>query len=231
MFLMSSRPESLAPGLRWLIRLRWVALGGQCLIFLLAALVLHIALPLGIVLGCLVLTAGSNVLAWLKGDHFPERATCAALLVLDTVTLSILLFVLGGPHNPFTAFYLLHITIAALMLPALWTWIGVALCGFCYALLFLSPYEIQSGTGVSCCGSFDYHLQGMLLAMVLVGMCIAFFVGQLKSALAQRERELEEARLQGLRNEKFAGLATLAAGVAHELATPPEYHRHRQFRP
>lgn len=145
---------------------------------------------------------------------------CAALLVLDTLTLTVLLYWLGGPHNPFTAFYLLHITIAAVLLPALWTWIGVALCAACYGLLFRSPYEIKSGSGISCCGSIDFHLQGMLLAMVLVGMCIAYFVGQLKSTLTRREAELIEARMLALRNEKFAGLATLAAGVAHELATP-----------
>lgn len=220
MFLMSSRPESLAPGLRWLIRLRWVALGGQCLLFVLAAYVLHIKLPLGIVLPSLMLTAASNALAWWKQDRLPERSTCATLLVIDTLVLTTLLYWLGGPHNPFTAFYLLHITIAALILPTLWTWFGVVLCSICYGFLFSSPHELESAAGISCCGSFSYHLQGMLVAMVLVGICIAFFVGELKSALAQREDELEEARLLGIRNEKFAGLATLAAGVAHELATP-----------
>ncbi|OJV04597.1 MAG: hypothetical protein BGO12_22535 [Verrucomicrobia bacterium 61-8] len=220
MFEMTSSIASIAPGLRWLIRLRWLSLAGQCLLFATSAYFLHIALPLAVLLPCLAITAGSNLFVTLRGDKFRETECCAALLLLDTLTLSVILYSLGGPHNPFTAFYLLHVTIAAVLLPALWTWIGVILCSVCYALLFLSPYEIKSELGVSCCGSFDFHLQGMLLAMILVGICIAFFVGQLKSALAIREVQLQEAMLLGVRNEKFAGLATLAAGVAHELATP-----------
>jgi len=220
MFDMSSRIESIAPGLRWLIRLRWLSLAGQCLLFLISAYYLHIELPLGILIPCLAITAGSNLFVALRGERLRQTECSAALLLLDTLTLSVMLYWLGGPHNPFTAFYLLHITIAAVLLPALWTWIGVGICSACYALLFLSPYEIKSALGISCCGSFDFHLQGMLLAMVLVGICIAFFVGQLKTVLATREVQLQEAMMLGVRNEKFAGLATLAAGVAHELATP-----------
>ncbi|HRJ71127.1 MAG TPA: ATP-binding protein [Terrimicrobiaceae bacterium] len=217
---MSHRSESLAPGLRWLIRLRWLALAGQGVLFLVGAAALRIDFPLGIVIPCLAITAASNLLVSVRGDRFPETAACALLLLLDTLTLTVLLYWLGGAHNPFTAFYVLHITIAALLLPALWTWLGVGICAMGYGLLFASPHPIESAAGISCCGSFDFHLQGMLLAMVLVGMCIAFFVGQLKAALARREAELHEARVRAVQNEKFAGLATLAAGVAHELATP-----------
>lgn len=220
MFFVISNLKSLAPGLRWLIQLRWLALAGQCLLFLAGAVLLHIALPLGIVLPCVVVIATSNLLASWKGNRISEPVCCALLLVLDALTLSILLYWLGGAHNPFTVFYLLLITIATVLLPAFWTWGFVGLCGFCYALLFLSPHEVQSGKGISCCGGMDFHLQGMLLALVLAGMCIAFFVGKLKSTLSRREAELQTAQLQAAKNEKFASLATLAAGVAHELATP-----------
>ena len=217
---MTSCSETLAPGLRWLIRLRWLALAGQCVLFVAGALVLGIEFPLEVILPCLAVTAVSNLFVSRNGKKLAETVWCALLLLLDTLTLSVMLFWLGGPHNPFTAFYLLHITIAALLLPAIWAWIGVAICAACYGLLFYSPYEIKSASGISCCGSFDFHLQGMLVVMVLVGVSIAYFVGQLKSALARREKELDQARLLALRNEKFAGLAALAAGVAHELATP-----------
>jgi two-component system sensor histidine kinase RegB len=217
---MPSDFESSAPGLQWLIRLRCLALAGQVVLFLAGAVFLGLQFPLGIVLPALVVTAVSNLFVASQFKKFPQAQSCAALLVLDTLTLTVLLYWLGGAHNPFTSFYLLHITIAAVLLPVAWTWIGVALCAGCYGLLFWSPHEIKSGSGISCCESFDSHLQGMLLAMVLVGICIAYFVGQLKSALTKREAELIEARMQALRNEKFAGLATLAAGVAHELATP-----------
>lgn len=225
---MAFQIETLAPGLRWFIQLRWMALIGLIILCVAGVLILGISLPLGVIIGCVLVTALSNV--WVlrlgkkkregEGKYFSDTVSCAGLLVLDTLALSVILFFLGGAQNPFTAFYLLHITIAAVLLPALWAWIGVGLCGICYGLLFLSPYVVMSESGISCCGSGNFHLQGMLLAMVLVGICIALFVSRLKSALGRRETELRQAQMRAIRNEKFASLATLAAGVAHELATP-----------
>ncbi len=214
--------ESLRPGLHWLIRLRWLALAGQIAICLLAAFVLKIGLAWEVLIGCMGVTAATNLTAQLfsRQTGLREPVLCAALLVLDTVTLTVMLYWSGGSHNPFTAFYLLHITIGAILLTPAWTWTGVALCGICYGLLFRSPLQLGSLQGASCCGNFDFHLQGMLLAMVVVGAFIAFFVGKLKSALLRREQELNDTRIRGIRHERFASLATLAAGVAHEMATP-----------
>ena len=104
------------------------------------------------------------------------------------------------------------ITLAAITLPLSWTLAGVAVSGLLYGVLFVSPHELSAGGGETCCNSFDFHLQGMLLAMVLVGIFIAFFVGKLSAALARRERELARARLEAERLERFASLATLSSG-------------------
>ncbi len=210
------------PGLHWLIRLRWMGLAGQAAICLLAAFVLKIVLAWEILIFCLGVTAVTNLSARLfsRQTGFRESVLCAILLALDTVTLTVMLYWSGGSHNPFTAFYLLYITIGSILLTPGWTWAGVVLCGICYGVLFQSPFILQRIQGASCCGNFDFHLQGMLLAMVVVGAFIAFFVGKLKAALLRREQELNDARIRGIRHERFASLATLAAGVAHELATP-----------
>lgn len=126
----------LDPGLRWLIHLRWLALVGQVVLLSLASFFLHIVLPLEIIIPCLVVTAGSNL--WVlrrrkEGrEGVSEASLSGVLIALDTLTLSIMLFWLGGQHNPFTALYLLHITIAAVILSPRWTWALVALCGVGY---------------------------------------------------------------------------------------------------
>jgi two-component system sensor histidine kinase RegB len=74
-------------------------------------------------------------------------------------------------------------------------------------------------------GEFDpvAMLWGTLVALSGVLMLSAgavYVTGRVRQGLAAREAGLEQAREEVRRNEKLASLATLAAGTAHELATP-----------
>ena len=64
------------------------------------------------------------------------------------------------------------------------------------------------------------HLIGMWVAFGVAAGFIVYFLLRITKALATRDAELEAARHLALRQEKLASLATLAAGTAHELATP-----------
>jgi two-component system sensor histidine kinase RegB len=64
------------------------------------------------------------------------------------------------------------------------------------------------------------HMQGMWVAFGIAAVFIVYFVTRVTRDLARREAELARARSAALRSEKLASLATLAAGAAHELATP-----------
>ena len=64
------------------------------------------------------------------------------------------------------------------------------------------------------------HMQGMWIAFGIAAVFIVYFVTRVTRDLARREAELARARAAALRSEKLASLATLAAGAAHELATP-----------
>jgi two-component system sensor histidine kinase RegB len=68
--------------------------------------------------------------------------------------------------------------------------------------------------------AMESRLRGMWVAFSLAAIFVVFFVQRVSSALAERDRELERARLLASRREKLASLATLAAGAAHELGTP-----------
>lgn len=59
------------------------------------------------------------------------------------------------------------------------------------------------------------------LAAVIVGSgLVVYVVGRVHHAIEARDKHLELARERVRRNEKLASLATLAAGTAHELASP-----------
>jgi two-component system sensor histidine kinase RegB len=63
-------------------------------------------------------------------------------------------------------------------------------------------------------------LVGMWVAFAVAAAFIVYFVTRIRRALARREADLEAERRLAARNEKLVALATLAAGAAHELATP-----------
>jgi two-component system sensor histidine kinase RegB len=60
----------------------------------------------------------------------------------------------------------------------------------------------------------------MWVAFGVAAGFIVYFVQHVTRALARRDAELIAARMQAARTEKLASLATLAAGAAHQLATP-----------
>lgn len=120
--------------------------------------------------------------------------------------LTALLALTGGPVNPFSSLYLVLALVAALTLGALDTWLVVIACGAAYGLLFLPPINPHAH-------HLDSHLLGMWIAYVTVAPLTAFAVRRLR-------RQLAEARVREVRAEKLTALATLAAGAAHELATP-----------
>jgi two-component system sensor histidine kinase RegB len=60
----------------------------------------------------------------------------------------------------------------------------------------------------------------MWVAFGVAASFIVYFVQRVTRALAERERELDDARAATARAERLASLATLAAGAAHELSTP-----------
>jgi two-component system sensor histidine kinase RegB len=60
----------------------------------------------------------------------------------------------------------------------------------------------------------------MWVAFLSAAALIGFFVTRVREALDERERALAEARRAAALQERLASLTTLAAGAAHELATP-----------
>jgi two-component system sensor histidine kinase RegB len=64
------------------------------------------------------------------------------------------------------------------------------------------------------------HLSGMWVAFAAATGLIAYFVGRVSEALAQRDAELTATRASAAKSERLAALFALGAGAAHELATP-----------
>ena len=209
-------------GLAWLVRLRWLAIAGQLAIVGLAVLALRVSLPVPLVAALISITALSNLAltGWLRQSD-PSTHALTGVLVLDVLTLTGLLLSAGGPSNPFSVFYLVHVALAALLLAPRPAWFVAGLTSLAFGSLFVLPsHTIDPHAMHMHHGASSMHLQGMWLAYSLAAGFVVHFVSRVASALQAREHELFELQRSAVRHEKLASLSTLAAGAAHELGTP-----------
>ncbi len=221
-----------ALNLRWLLRLRWILGGGQLAAIAVAAAVTDV--PAGWLAGAVSVSLGSNALVtvWVRGRPEIDARLLPALMALDVMVLTVLLFLTGGPANPFTILYLVYVALAAVILPARVTWIIGALAIAGFGSLFLESTWMQGAHGghaahaghgahATSAGDTMYlHLVGMWIAFAVAACFIGYFLSRVTRALAEREAQLARERARAARSARLASLATLAAGAAHELSTP-----------
>ncbi len=209
----------------WLVRLRWVAVLAQAATVLVVGLMgmefdtARLSLLVGVAfasnLGCFV---------WLKRQREVREWMLAAIMAFDFVLLTALLHASGGPSNPFTVLFLVHIALAAVVLKARYAWSLAAMAMLCFFALFVfDDGEHASMMAHALMGhhsAMTLHLQGMWVAFAIAAAVIAYFVTRVTRDLEVQRNEAALARTRALRSERLASLATLAAGAAHELATP-----------
>lgn len=206
----------------WILKLRWGAIAGQLGVIALARSLVGIQVPIGALLAIVAAEGLSNL--WLarwcaSAPDAIREAHIAAVLMADVVALTGLLALTGGASNPFSSLYLVYVALAAVILAPRSTWALVLLAFGCYGALFRvgGSHAAHAQHGPA---EMRLHLHGMWVAFGVAASFIVAFVQRVRRALAARDRDLEAARESARRAERLASLATLAAGAAHELASP-----------
>ncbi len=216
-------PERNRVNLRWLIKLRWGSVIGQLATILGVTWLIDIRLPLLPLFLIVAVEAASNAVAslWLSRTNSEvHEHHLAALMALDVGLLTSLLYFTGGPQNPFTFLYLVNIALAAIALRAQWTWMLVALALVGVGILPMVGYRELPLSHLSSGQRQALGQQGMWVAFGVTAGFVVHFLWRVSRALAAREQELVAARRLTTRQDQLASLATVAAGAAHELATP-----------
>jgi two-component system sensor histidine kinase RegB len=224
----STRLPEYAPelALPWIVRLRYAMVLGQITTALVVHYVFKIILPMGWIAPAPVLTFASNL--WLsrriRRTGSPVRLSTSNLVawifVFDIVCLTGLLMLSGGPTNPFSLLYLVHITLAATILTKRQTWLlaGLSILGF--GLLFfvyrpVAVLEVHLHEGTQ-----NYHLLGMWVSFTTAVVLVAMFAAKISELLSKREDSLLRMQEELAKKDRLASLVTLSAGAAHELSTP-----------
>ncbi|TWT85224.1 Sensor histidine kinase RegB [Posidoniimonas polymericola] len=231
-----SDAERLAINAAWLAKLRWVAVAGQLATILIAAGPLGVKLPFWPLLGMAALTAGTNAVfwAWTRRRRlamhvvrpYEWHALLGGLMVLDLFVLTVMLELTGGPTNPFVIFYFVNLALGGILLPARWAWLLVLMATAAFATISYTYFPIAQLRHASRLMSFR-ELGGIpvvgggtLIAFATCGSVIVSFTTWLTRELRRNQEARFRAEELRARSEKLEALGTLAAGAAHELATP-----------
>ncbi len=218
----SAIPERNWVNIQWLARLRWAEVAGQAVTVLIAQFLLEGTLPIAALLAVVGIGLVSNLAVeiYFFGDRRRGIVTprevrewhIALIMMIDIAILTGLLYLTGGPTNPFSFLYLVQIALATVLVRARWTWmlVGLAFLGFGVLVIEHEPLTIPA----------DSHAYGAWVALGVASAFVVHFLLRITGALAEREHELTEARGLTARQERLASLATMAAGAAHELSTP-----------
>jgi len=212
--------------LPWIVRLRYGMAVGQIVTALFVRFALSVDIPLAAIAIAPALVGASNLWLAARVRHpdvdrrIATSTLVASAFVLDTFCLTFLLMLSGGPTNPFSLLYLVHITLSAIILTKRWTWLLGALSTLCFGLLFrvyrpipvLEMHHPADGTNL--------HLIGMWIGFGVAAVLVASFSGKISELLRQHENSLLLMQAELAKRDRLASLATLAAGAAHELNTP-----------
>ena len=207
----------------WLIRFRFAVILGQSLI-LVAAWILKshevFAVPIVMIIG-IELLMNFGVFALRTSGVVQAQAYVGLILAIDIMLLTLILFFSGGVMNPFTIFYLVEVAAAAVLLGAGWTWTCVGLSIASYSTMFFIP---PAGAMKAMPGMVDtefrLHLYGMLTSFGVAAICVAYFITLIQKDRIRMGKQLDTEREKTARIQRFSALTAIAAGAAHELATP-----------
>ena len=227
--------ERLRINVNWFLKLRWAAVAGQLVTVLSVALGLNVAMPMVPLFTIIGLTALTNLLLFYWYDRLGRTDRWGAwgvrgnwivdaVMTLDVLLLAGLLYYTGGSENPFSVFFLVNLALAAVVVQSEWIWVVGGLAIISYSLLnkWHVPLDVlDDGEQIaSFSGLMSVRYEGQIVAFSAATIAIAYFIARLTRELRERDAELAAARQREGRNEKLDALATLAAGAAHELATP-----------
>jgi two-component system sensor histidine kinase RegB len=231
--------ERVRINMSWLLELRRAAVLGQMVTIVLAQVWLGVDLELLPLLAIVSLGLAANLglQIWFhlarrhEGDGLwlrKGRTLLGSVLLLDLVLLTGLLHLTGGATNPFTVFYVVNLVLATVILSGPWLRIvfAAAIGGFTLLVFSHEPLLVE-GVPVFAASPEGAHFAGLslyghgaIVAFVAVASITAYFVRRLNGELALRDGELALERQRRADSQRLEALATLAAGAAHELASP-----------
>jgi len=160
---------------------------------------------------------------WLRqGGNLP--ALSYVQIVMDTVTVTVIIYVTGSLDSMFTFLYLLIIIYGAMLVQQLGILIIAGISGIQYGLLILLEYfhMIPPFSGQHTApASLDLRLV-LYRIIIIMSACLAvgFLSGILARQLRRARQDLKIAHAHYRRVEKMEAMDEMISGMAHEIKNP-----------
>lgn len=214
-------PESRKLRLETLVRLRWLAVGGQMATVAIVGFFLQFSMPIEIAMLLIGMLAVVN--AWLQfsypATHRLEPSSALALLTFDLLQLTALLYVTGGLSNPFAPLIAVPVIISSASQPLRYSLALVLIAMLAITALVFSPFPLPWHEGIVV--PFEpLLLAGMWFAIVCTTSFAAFYAYRVSHEANQLSEALTATELVLQRELHLSELDGLAAAAAHELGTP-----------
>jgi two-component system sensor histidine kinase RegB len=219
----TSGPLTEQPSLRLqtLIKLRWLAVGGQLAAVFAVSLVMEFPLPVSL---CLILIACS---AWLnvflslryRTSLLLRENAAFALLAYDILQLGVLLYLTGGLQNPFSILLIVPVVVSATSRSVTRTAIlGLLAVGIATLIMFFhQPLPWHPGESLKLP---LFYVAGTWFAIVSSLAFTAIYAFRVSEEAHKLADALAATELVLQREHHLSALDGLAAAAAHELGTP-----------
>ena len=217
----------------WLVRLRWVAVGGVLGVSAVGAALDWYADP-GPLFVVAAAMAGANLFfghaRLFRGeDGASIEVRLAMQQVFDLCMLTLLLHWTGGIENPFAMFFVFHMAIGAVLFPRrqalLFGALAVVLFGSTVVaeaadLLPHRPLLFLAEQGAGLPWHTPLFVAGYLVAFTLTMFGVIGFVRAVEVRRQRAERAVYQRERVALSRERLARIGELSANVAHTVRNP-----------
>ncbi|MCZ2721643.1 ATP-binding protein [Marinomonas sp. 15G1-11] len=213
---------ALEPRHNWriLLQLRAITIVGQAAAILFLFLFFDDYTNVAVMSAVIAIYALINGVLWiqLRNPELPGNTSYFLQLLLDVVELSLMFYFSGGATNPFIFYFLVPVSIAAVVLPLKYVLSLSIICTLAFSVLlnFSQPLPEFDESHMN----ITLSEWGMWFNFALSALFISTFLNHIVNHMRRQQTWLSRNREQLLQDEQVLAIATHAAGTAHELGTP-----------
>ena len=207
--------------LRTITFLRWGAISGQLVAILVAQEMLNLKLEIGLCLLVISISIIGNLIAMVI---FPESKRLSEsenlmMVLFDLLQLSLLLYLTGGLHNPFSLLILGPVTVSASALSLRSTiFLGItAILAVTLLAEFHLPLRTTEGFVLRVP---DIFLFGNWIAIVIAVIFLGVYARRVTVEMHAMSDALQATYMALSREQKLTDIGGVVAAAAHEMGTP-----------